>query len=274
MDEITQKLTQVPDPLRMIVIVSLPGMGKTQVAIRVCQVLLENKESKTSVIFIAKQEELRDVCSEILRRLSGRHLSERHDLVSTAKLRLEALQEDTVIVLDNTEDIQGKDFDDFAKYLIQYAPKVQLILTSREVVGFTSPGVHKVSLNPLDSYSSARLLLRLLQESVANSEELATILGELCGGIPLFLVQCASLLKDGFNSAVLIQELRDNPIRLLKTNAEEVYNDLGRFLSKSTENVRRNLVRVSVFPSAFSGEDIGFLFDDQLETETVKTKMV
>ena len=274
MNEIIQKLTQVPDPLRMIIIVSLPGMGKTQVAIRVCQVFLQNKESKKSVIFIEKQDKLRDVCSEILRRLSGRHLSERHDLVSIAKRRLKELREDTVVVLDNTEDIQGKEFDDFAEYLLKYARKLQLILTSRAVVGFTSPRVHKVSLNPLDSNSSARLMLRLLQESVANSEELAKELGKLCGGIPLFLVHCSCLLKDDFIPAVLIQELRDNPILLLKTNAEKDYNELGRFLSKSTKNVRRNLVRVSVFPSAFSGEDIGFLFDDKLKAETVKTKMV
>ena len=260
MNEIIQKLTQVPDPLRMIIIVSLPGMGKTQVAIRVCQVFLQNKQSKKSVIFIEKQDKLRDVCSELLRRLSGRHLSERHDLVSIAKRRLKELREDTVVVLDNTEEIQGKEFDDFAEYLLKYAPRLQLILTSREGVGLTSPRVHRVSLYPLDSNSSARLLLRLLQESIANSEELAKKLSELCGGIPLFLVHCACLLKDGFNPAVLIQELRDNPIRLLKTNAEQVYKELGRFLSKSTENVIGNLVRVSVFPTAFSGEDIAFLF--------------
>jgi len=273
-NEIIQKLTQVPDPLRMIIIVSLPGMGKTQIAIRVCQVFLQNKESKKSVIFIEKQDKLRDVCSEILRRLSGRHLSERHDLVSIAKRRLKELREDTVVVLDNTEEIQGKEFDDFAEYLLKYAPKLQLIFTSREGVGLTSPRVHRVSLDPLDPNSSARLLIRLLQESIANSEELAKELSELCGGIPLFLVHCACLLKDGFNPEVLIQELRDNPIRLLKTNAKEVYKELGRFLSKSPENVIGNIVRVSVFPSAFSGEDIGFLFDDKLEAETVKTKMV
>jgi len=258
----------------MVIIVALPGMGKTQVAIRVCQVLLQNKESKKSVIFIEKQDKLMDVCSEILRRLSGRHLSERHDLISIAKRRLKELREDTVIVLDNTEDIQGEEFDDFTEYLVKCAPKLQLILTSREDVGFTSPGVHKVSLNPLDPDSSARLLLRLLLESVANSEEHTKKLGELCGGIPLLLVHCACLLNHRFSPAVLAEELRDNPIRLLKANAKYVYNELGRFLSKSAENVIGNLVRLSVFPSAFSGKDIRFLFNDQLETETVKTNMV
>ena len=283
MDKIITKLTKDTNPSRMIIIVSLPGMGKTQVAIRVSQVLLLRQRT---VFFIQKQNKLMDVCSEILRRLSGRRFSERHDLVSMAKCKLKELQEDTAIVLDNTEDIQGKEFDDFAEDLVKYAPKLQLILTSREDVGFTSPGVHKVSLKPLDSNSSARLLLTLLQESVensddpflqesvANSGENAKKLGELCGGIPLLLVHCACLLKDGFSPAVLIQELKDNPIQLLKENAGEVYNVLGRFISKFVDKVIRNLVRVSVFPLAFSGKDAAFLFHDELELETAKTKMV
>ena len=281
MDKIIQKLTQVINPSRMIIIVSLPGMGKTEVAISVSLSL----RCKKSVIFIEKQNKLTDVCSQILESC-GRRLSEMHDPVLIAKRRLKELKADTVIILDNTEDIQGEKFDDFVKYLVKYAPKVQLILTSREDVGFTSPEIHKVSLSPLDPDSSARLLLRLLQESAGNSDELllqesvaiseehAKKLGELCSGIPLLLVHCAWLLKDGVSPAVLIQELRDNPIQPLKTNAEGVYNALGRFLCKFLGNVIENLVRVSVFPSAFSGKDIAFLFDDQSELNTVKTKMV
>ena len=271
-EKIIQKLTRVANPSRMIIIISLPGMGKTEVAIRVSHELL--LRDKKSVIFIEKKNKLTDACNQILGHLSGRHLSERHDLISIAKRRLKELKEDTVIVLDNTEEIQGKEFDDFAEYVVKYAPKVQLILTSREDVGFTSPEIHKETLKPLDPDSSARLLLRLLQESAGNSEEHVKKLGELCSGIPLILVHCAWLLKDGFSLAVLIQELRDNPIHLLKTSAEGVYNALGRFLDKFPDDVVENLVRVSVFPSAFSSKDLGFLFDDQFELESIKTKLV
>jgi len=287
-DKIIQKLTQVQNPSRVIIIVSLPGMGKTEVAIGVSRDLLLRCK-KRSVIFIEKQDQnkLTDVCSQILRRLNRPHLSERHDPVSITKRRLKELREDTVIVLDNTEDIQGKqgkEFDDFVEYLVKNAPKVQLILTSQTDVGFISPEIQKVSLSPLDRDSSARLLLSLLHDLVENSEEPlrqesvanepAKELGELCGGMPLLLVHCAGLLKNGFNPEILIQELRDNPIQLLKDNAEGVYDALGRFLSKFSDNVVKNLVRVSVFPSAFSNKDIAFLFGDQLELETVRTRMV
>jgi len=180
--------------------------------------------------------------------------------------------EDTVIVLDNTEDVQGKEFNYFARYLVQYAPKVQLIITSRVDLGFESPEIRKVSLKPLDSDSSARLLLRLLQESAGNSEVHGKKLVELCGGIPLLLIQCAFLLNDGFSPTVLIEELSTRPIRMLKTTG--AYNILCRLFCKFPHSVIENLIRVSVFPSKFSGTDVRFLFDDQLELETAKIKLL
>ena len=47
MKEIVTKLTQEMDPVGMVVIVSIPGMGKTQVAIRVGRDLLKGTESIT-----------------------------------------------------------------------------------------------------------------------------------------------------------------------------------------------------------------------------------
>ena len=259
----------VPHPLRMISIVSIPGMGKTQVAIRVSH-LLESKFNKT-VIFIEKQEKLTDICSEILCRLSGRRWLERHDLVWMTKRRLRELREDKVIVLDNTEDVQGKEFDDLTEYVVTYAPYVQLIITTREDVGFSSLNIYKIPLDRLDSDSS----VKFLQQSVVNCEEqYVEELAKLCSGIPLVLVHCACLLKDCFSPKTLIRELKGNPIQLLKTNAKRVYNQLGPFLCKFPDNIRKILVRAAIFPSAFSVQDIKFLFDDQSELETVKTKMI
>ncbi|KAJ7326130.1 hypothetical protein OS493_027981 [Desmophyllum pertusum] len=43
---------------------------------------------------------------------------------------------------------------------------------------------------------------------------------------------------------------------------------------KFSEEVVRNLVLLSVFPSTFSAEDIQFLFEDKLQLQTAKTKMM
>ena len=212
-------------------------------------------------------DKLTDICGEILDRLRNRPWSISEELISQAKRKLSDLQEDTVIVLDNTEDVQGREFDDFAKWLVNFAPKAQLLITTHQDVGFTSADIHKVQLRPLDVNLSAELLQRL---EVDCSEKQVKHLGELCGGIPLLLINCACLLKDGFNLEILIQE----PIRLLQSNAEEVYDALGRFVNRFSKDLINNLVILSVFPSTFTPKDIEFLFEDQLQLETVKTKML
>ena len=273
MQEIVQKLTQDPNPSRVSIIVGIPGIGKTEVAIHVTHLLQE--KHKKSVIFVPKQKNLAGVCSEILRRINplARRPSESQDIVKLAQNRLQGLNMKKIIVLDDTEDIQyqGKQFKEFVRYVERYAPQVQLVITTREDVGFQSRNIHKVRLDRLDSESSAKLL----QDLVPNCEERhIKELGNLCGGIPLVLVNCAGLLKEDFSPEDLVAQLKENPVPLLKTNAEDVYNALRQFLVNISENIKANLVRLSVFPSAFSVKDMKALFGDVLEPEDVKNTMI
>ena len=270
--EIVQKLTQDPNPSRIIIIVGIPGMGKTEVAIHVSHLLQEKHEK--SVIFIEQKQKLSEVCSEILRKINplAPKLSESHDMVSIAKRRLKELDEKKVVVLDNVEGIQqqGKQFDDFLKYVGRHAPRVQLIITTRMDVDFHSLSVHKVLLDRLDPGSSAKLL----QDSVPDQNELhIKELGELCG-IPLVLIQFVCLMRYGFRAEALVRRLRKSPIQLLKNNANKAYNDLCTFLLYLPETMKADLVRLSVFPLAFSVEDMTVLFGDLSEPEDVKAKMV
>ena len=186
--EIVQKLTQDPTPPRIIIIVGIPGMGKTQVAIHVSHLLKE--EHKKDVIFIEQKKKLTEICSEILRKINpmGPRIAESHEMVSVAKRQLKVLKEKKVFVLDSVEGIQqqgGKEFDDFLRYVETNAPHVQLIITTRKDVGFRSLNIHIVPLDGLDPESSAKLL----QDLVPNCEERhIKELGNLCGGVPLVLV--------------------------------------------------------------------------------------
>ena len=274
MQEIVQKLTQDPNPSRIIIIVGIPGMGKTEVAIHVSHLLQEKHEK--SVIFIEQKQKLSEVCSEILRKINplAPRLSESHDMVSIAKRRLKELDEKKVIVLDNVEGIQqqeqGKQFDDFLEYVGRHAPRVQLIITTRMDVDFHSLSVHKVLLDRLDPGSSAKLL----QDSVPDQNELhIKELGELCG-IPLVLIQFVCLMRNGFRAETLVRRLRKSPIQLLKINAKKAYNDLCTFLLYLPKTIKADLVRLSIFPLAFSAEDMTVLFGDLSEPEDVKAKMV
>ncbi|XP_067056936.1 uncharacterized protein [Acropora muricata] len=270
--EIVSKLTRKPDPFRMVVLLSFPGAGKTQTAIKVGHDLLEYSKP---VIFIKEQESLTQLCIEIICGISGRYISGSNDLVCGAKEQLKAFKADVCIILDNTENIQEKervDFYSFVKFVVEEAPAIQLIITTRKDIGFTSLNVHKELLDPLDSNSSARLI----QRSVSITDKNAQKIGELCGGIPLLLAACVALLKESFSPNTLIQWLKENPIQFLQDRAEDVYNALCGFLGKMPESLLQNLIKLSVFPSSFSVKDISqILFNDnEREAETVKTKMV
>ena len=272
--EIVQKLTQDPNPSRVIIIVGIPGIGKTEVAIHAGH-LLQEKHKKPVIFIEQKTKLLLEVCSEILHKinpLAPRHAMS-HDMVSIAKRRLKELDEEKVIVLDNVEGIQqqGKQFDDFLEYVERYAPRVQLIITTREDVGFHSPGLLKVRLDGLDPESSAKLL----QDFAPNCEEqYIKEIVELCGGMPLVLINCARLLEDVFSPKTLVVQLKEYPIPFLETNAKDVYSALRQFLLNISKNIKANLVRLSVFPSAFSVKDMKDLFGNVLQPEAVKNTMI
>ena len=267
-DEIEKKL----QTFRMVVLLSIPGMGKTEVGIRVSHLLKERGDQFVTHIRVeSHHQKLADICSEILHRLSSRPWSPTADFMSIAKCKLSERNIPTVIVLDNTENIQGEEFDEFAKWLVKSAPNVKLIITTRKVVGFLSADVFTFRLKPLDPDSSATLLQNLVDDC---SEEHSKELAKLCGGIPLLLVTCSDSLNNGFSRELLIQQLGNNPIRLFRISANDVYNTLEVFFNTFSNEVKTNLVLFSVFPSEFSAEDIQFLFEDSLHCETVKTRMV
>jgi len=249
-------------------------MGKTQVAIRVSH-LLAGKSQR--VMFVKKQKTLLEICSEILYHLCGEdRMTGNDDVEQQATRKLSELQKDIVIVLDNTEDIQEQgdkqgDFDGFAETLLASSPKVKLMITTRRDVKPFSADIHWVRLQPMDTNSSAKFLNCNV---FAVCEECLKELCKLCGGMPLLLISSMYLLRSGFNPKVLVEKLSNDPIGTIKGNSEDVYNRLGKFLCKFPKDMKRNLVRVSVFPSTFSAEDMLILFDDEGEVEKAKTKMV
>ena len=268
-DEIIKKVKT----FRMVVLLSIPGMGKTEVGIRVSHLLKQQRVDQfvTHIRVESHHQKLVDICSEILDRLSSRTWSSTTDFKSLAKRKLSERKNPTVIVLDNTENIQGEEFDEFAKWLVKSAPNVKLIITTRKDVGFISADVFTFPLKPLDLDSSATLLRNLVDDC---GEEHSKELAKLCGGIPLLLVTCSDSLNNGFSRELLIQQLGNNPIRLFRISANDVYNTLQLFFDSFSDEVKTNLVLFSVFPTAFSAVDIQFLFEDPLHCETVKTRMV
>ena len=245
-DEIEKKLQS----FRMVVLLSIPGMGKTEVGIRVSHLLKQRgDQSVTHIRVESHHRKLVDICSEIVDRLSSRTWSETADFISLAKRKLSKLDIPNVLVLDNTENIQGEEFDEFTEWLVKSAPNVKLIITTRKDVGFVSADVCRFPLKPLDTESSAKLLRSLVDDC---SEEHSKKLAKLCGGIPLLLVTYSDSLNKGFSPELLIQQLGNNPIQLFRISASDVYDTLKVFFDNFSNEVKRNLVLFSVFPSEFS----------------------
>ena len=267
-DEIVKKL----QTFRMVVLLSIPGIGKTEVGIRVSHLLKQRGDQFVTHIRVeSHHQKLINICSEILDRLNSRTYSETANFMSLAKRKLSERNIPTVIVLDNTENIQGEEFDEFTRWLVKSAPNVKLMITTRRHVGFVSPDVCKFPLKPLDLDSSAKLLRSLVDDC---SEEHSKELAKLCGGIPLLLVTCSDLMNNGFSRELLIQQLVNNPIQFFRIGAKDVYSTLKVFFDNFSDEVKENLVLFSVFPSEFTAQDIKFLFEDPLLCETVKTTMV
>ena len=107
------------------------------------------------------------------------------------------MESDVVIIVDNTEDVHGKEgmeFHSFVKYkLMEKAPAIQLIITTQKDVGFTSLNVYKERLAPLDCHSCALLIQRSVP--IQFTEKNAQEIGELCGGIPLLCYRYGAIFQ-------------------------------------------------------------------------------
>ena len=231
------KIIEILEVSRMVVLLSIPGMGKTEVGIGVSHLL---KKRGYEVVIHTRVEshhqKLEDICSEILDQLTSHIWSPTADVMSLTKRKLSKRNIPTVIVLDNTENIQGEEFDEFTKWFVKSATNVKLIITTRKDVGFISADVCTFTLKPLDLDSSAELLRRLVKNF---SEEHSKELAKLCGGIPLLLVTCSDSLNNGFSRELLIQQLGNNPLRLLRIIASDFYNTLQLFFNSFSDEVKR-----------------------------------
>ena len=201
-NQIKEKLTS--NSSRMIVLIALPGMGKTEVVIRVGGLLVKEH---WPVVYV-KEKKLIDICQEILYQVDYRHWTvpmSQGDEISHCKRKLSELEDETIIILDNAEDLQKEEeFNDFFEHLVRSAPKVRTIIATRyDITSLILASGDKIRLDPLDLSSSSKLLMqRAPQISKPHAEEI----GDLCGGVPLFLV-CQRRLSNAKRTLTLLPNL-------------------------------------------------------------------
>ena len=279
------KLEEIVDSLngqniQVCVIVAPPGYGKSALATQVGHTMYEEKQMSILYVSLRRMTSLESLALEILRCLE---ISPGSNRLHQTQNALVALEQETLLILDNAEDLLQADghetentFRDFVEYLGLQAKSLRLLVTSRKKFPLLSYAFERteVQLEPLSASSSAELL----KCQTSHCEEFAEKLGVACGGIPLLLRIVASRIRDSYDPRSLLKTLEDNPIAVLKTgdaNSSEYFSALLQFLQRCLgKDLLKALIRVSVFPTNFCVDDAMILFDSETECRSILAQLV
>ena len=262
-----------------VVMIAPPGFGKSAVVTHVGHTLLERKLASVLYVSLRQRKSLSEVCSDIAR-CCGQESTPGggNDPVLLAQDLLSNLQHRTVLILDNAEDLQDSpDTEKFARfidYLGSHVKRLCVLLTTRQELVIPYLDIHRIQLPALGPKVAANLLSKLTKNSSARWSEL----GELCGGVPLYLSIAASQLNNGLNARVLIGQLRKKGLagvlRSPDSSLEVCYNSLLVFFKQIKKNLLVSLVQLAVFPTSFTVTDVCFLFKERFDCELALSNLV
>ena len=249
-----------------------PGFGKSTVGTTVGHMMLERGYS-ILYFSLRKVVSVASLASNILEGL-GMPSSPGEDLRKKVMKCLREIKMNTVLMLDNAEDLQVGDkemeFTTFVRDIGESVPNVCILITTRKAVRGLNMGnflYESIPLKPLNVEESAELL-QLLVPHISMVH--ARSLGSFCGGVPLFLNIAGSLLKNGANPEPLISELKNMPEKVLNGSHPDIkdYHDCLRiFIRRQSAELRSALTRLAVFPTTFTQTDVRFVFPDNTISE-------
>ena len=282
-EEITRLLAtdQGDDITCLVTIVAPPGFGKTTVATNIGYKML--KKGKDVLHF-----SLRKVCSlnraaeDMLKKLVGIHAGE--NPVKQLTSYLSSLSHQTVLILDNAEDLQigdGSNFEDFLQEIGQLALNVVTIITSRnavsklELVPFRTK---HIPLKPLTGVNSAAYLRNDVPDL---ADHLVRAFAKACRGVPLLLTITGSFLKNKTIDPVdLHRKLQNCPHSFLKAKDAKIqglYSLLRVFYNNLGADMKEYLAYLACFPTSFTKEeakDVLFPNEDFFDFQLVLDNLV
>ena len=188
---------------RMFSIWGSPGFGKTLTAIAIGNQLKHRGENVYYFSFRGVST-MKEFTSKLLG-LFGRSidLPLYMNLLPTDQLlhAFQSIKARMFVILDNLDDIltsgsQKEAMLNFIIEVLQRCPYVKFLTTTRESLEFVTLRVQEfdfLRLKPLDAQSSASLVLKLLQPTMAD---LPSQISQMCGNVPLAIRLLCSLIKD------------------------------------------------------------------------------
>ena len=173
-----------------------------------------------------------------------------------------ALHSNTVIILDNAEDLllpQSKDtFCKFVLSIAETARFVRLLITSRVAINLDFVvDTYNLQIKSLYPQDASQILTSVCQSKISQSD--AETLAELCGGVPLVIRATASLISKTVEPRVLISELQKSPVIALKSfnlntlsKDHQLFHCLDICFSRLEPELQSSLITLSVFPRDFT----------------------
>ncbi|XP_031574987.1 uncharacterized protein LOC116308654 [Actinia tenebrosa] len=255
----------------MVAVVAPPGFGKTCVATHVGHAM-KDKGFRVIYVSLQKMQSCHLMCCDILRAIDTK-IPSSDDVVQLTKSQLKLLEVQTLLILDNAEDIQNSshscDFESFIEFLGSHAKKLKIFLGTRKSM-YTRYFEHEsINLLPLDDEASLKLLLALADGTSLNIHE-AKKLAIQCAGVPLLIKIAAGLVKNGYNPIKLANNLQKKPYDVLNLKENEqikfLTNSIQVFLDSLSREKLVCLVQLSCFPAQFT-EDIAneILFKNEVK---------
>ncbi|KAL9986204.1 hypothetical protein ACROYT_G000310 [Oculina patagonica] len=281
-EEITSSMaTDGDDMICLVTIVAPPGFGKTAVATNIGHMMLE--QGKDVLYFSLRNvSRLTLAAEQMLKEVTGIHAEE--NPISHLTSYLNSLQRQTVLILDNAEDLQIGDeakFEEFLEKIGQHAQNVVTLVTSRNSVlklDLFPFGTKHVPLKPLTADGSSAYLKNHVPDI---SNQLAKEFATACCGVPLLLKITASFLQSkAVNPVDLHRKLQNCPHSFLKTKhakIQELYSFLKVFYNNLRPDMKDALAYLASFPTSFTIEeakDILFPEEDDLNFQCLLDDLV
>ena len=270
--DITSSLTaDGDDSTRLVTVVAPPGFGKTAVAINVGHMVLDKGKD---VLYVS----LRTVTSVAC---AAKHMLETIGIpvaetpVLQVKSYLTSLQRETLLILDNAEDLQVKEgthFNQFLEEIGQLARNLVTLITSRILLSkldFPFLANH-IALKPMDEDESS-VFLKNQAPNISDQYVRLFAKPKVCGGIPLVLKMTAAFLKSKTIDPIeLHRKLQNCPHNFLKVNnpkIQELFLLLKVFYNHLQPAVKKALASLAAFPTVFTkveAKDVLFPNEDYL----------
>ena len=214
--EISNLTNILESDIRIVIIVGMPGVGKSTLAIHMANVM-RSRGMNIHFVDLYQVFSLNSACEKILQRATATF----QPRISLTELVLQwagDLDAKTLLVLDNCDDIlhdsaSRDEFQYLVKNIFEASTSIKVLLTAKQLTVFLGRFV-SIQLMPLSTGSAVELLQKINPKLKINERH---EIAHLVGNMPLALQVIGALLHLPMppDASTIIYKLRKEPIPLL-----------------------------------------------------------